>query len=349
MQVYSIIKQVSLIGYQVVLNRVNTYLQKIPQWEQWVNRSRGLLSSPGLCSLSITDQNISIMYTPRSVGAIELQACKTISYTKGVSFDTTLTDLVNELGLKNTRCSWVLDPKYYQLLLVDDLPVKPDEFQSAIRWKIKGLIPFAIEDAIIDKFPMPIQKAQNSQAMIMVVVSRASVLQKTTELIMNSGLKLNTIDIEELSLRNITAMFETDESSSALIYFKKNQGNLIITNQKQLYLSRKIDFDLDSLKADAVDINQQVEKLALVIQRSLDYYQSQWRVPAPSRILIASSKSGVGQLIENLSSHLAATVKMLNLNEIIYNKANLSLEQQYNLLPLIGSLLRDEIILHAEH
>src|ERR1044071_3667210 len=49
----------------------------------------------------------------------------------------------------------VLDPGGYRLLLVEAPDVPPDELRAAVRWRVKDLIDFHVDDAVIDVFEMP--------------------------------------------------------------------------------------------------------------------------------------------------------------------------------------------------
>ena len=49
----------------------------------------------------------------------------------------------------------VLDPDSYRLLLVEAPDVPADELRAAVRWRVKDLIDFHVDDAVIDVFEMP--------------------------------------------------------------------------------------------------------------------------------------------------------------------------------------------------
>lgn len=331
-----------------MLDRVNTYLQRSPLWRSLVERQKSLLSSQASCAIHIGTNNAAFVYTPTTTGKIDLVLCKSLSFSNAIGFIDSLKDLVENANIRGTACTWVLAPTHYQLILMEDLPVEVNEFQSAIRWKIKGMIPFPIEDAVIDFFPVPMQKTYRPQKMIMVVVTRASYLHPIVDQIQRCGLEPRIIDIQETSLRNIVAMYDNDnETSSALIYLQKKQADLIITHQKNLYLARRIEIESEILNSSAEDKKHLLEKIALEIQRSFDFYQSQWRNPAPSRILFASTHVTTIAMAGILSTYLGAQVQELNINSILTNTAGITLEQQNKFLPIIGSLFREEINHHA--
>src|SRR3990167_959651 len=102
------------------------------------------------------------------------------------------------------------------------------------------MLNFPIEEAIIDYFSIPGKKSNPNQSMIAVIAARAIAITNMVNLFNKSDIYLTTIDIPELALRNLTALFEQDENPSALIYFYENFIMLNITRQKILYFSRRI-------------------------------------------------------------------------------------------------------------
>ena len=60
-----------------------------------------------------------------------------------------------ELRLERYQCTTLLDPGEYQLLMVDAPNVPPPELKSAIRWSVKDLLDFHIDDATVDVLDVP--------------------------------------------------------------------------------------------------------------------------------------------------------------------------------------------------
>jgi MSHA biogenesis protein MshI len=329
-----------------VLNTVNTYLKRIPLWRSWIKRNNGVTRSDKICCFRISNHEAHLLLGSESENKIQIESQRILTYTKISELKSAFSDVVKELKLDTAECIWIMDPSHYQTILLEDLPVEPAEFQEAVRWKIKKLISFPVEDTIIDSFPVPLQKTFRAQKMIMVVVTRASYLQPIAEQLLQSGVNLQVIDIFELALRNIASMFEDDLMPVALIYMQKKHTTLIITRQKNLYMARRIDLDFDAVN-NTTSESSSLEKLALEIQRSFDYFQSQWRIAAPSGVLFAADRLVVVDIASKLTAYLAISVKPCELSNIVVNTGGLSVEQQNKYLPLLGGFLRDEIIEHA--
>jgi len=330
-----------------VINKANSYLNGLKKWISPTFKHDNF-STQGLCCLSIKPEEVDIAWIYENAGKLELNLCESFSYKTPEFFQYKLTQFVKKHQLSGVNCSWMLNPDDYQLLLTDALPVTQEEFQAAIRWKIKEFLSFPIEEAVIDSFQIPQQKNLNSQKIIMVVVARLRYLHSFVESILASGLKLNIIDIPELALRNICALFENEENTATLVYLKEKTTELIISYENHLYFSRRLVFGLDLIKPtlSTKDIIANLDKFSLEIQRSFDYYQSQWRNPAPTRVLLFSLQPISQNMVDYLSQRLALPIQILNITEDLVCKIKLTLDQQGKYLPIIGGALRDVIKLH---
>jgi MSHA biogenesis protein MshI len=301
--------------------------------------------SDAFCCIGLDGRGITLACLRQINGKAELQILETVSCDQNNSH-VELRSLVKKHGLEGVNCSWVLHPSQYQLLLHDELPVKEEEFQSAIRWQIRKLLPFPIDDTYIDSFIIPPAQITNPKKMIMIVAAQRSIIYPLALQISESGLNLTNIDIQELALRNIIALHEKDDNTTALLYLREKGGELIISRQKLFYFSRHIDWNFDFLTKSTMDqetLNGCLDKLSLEIQRSFDYFHSQWRIPAPTRVLIVSSNPEVVDVAAYLSQRLKVRASNLDLNEIIACKTQLMQIQEFQYLPLIGGILKDEI------
>jgi MSHA biogenesis protein MshI len=298
---------------------------------------------PGLCCIGITPHGFTIALVQRNLGKIELNLCESVACDKE-SFPTMLAEIVAQYSLEDFFCSWMLQQEDYQVLTIEELPVTAEEMQNAIRWKIKKLLSFPIEDALIDSFIIPAPLVTDGKKSMSAVVAKISYISPIVDQLRMAGLNLTLIDIPELGLRNISALYEDDEHSTALVSLREKNSNLLITRQKEFYLSRRIDWNLQFLvETDEKTTDDSLDRLALELQRSFDYYQTQWRCPPPGRVLLGSAKVLTTQTAEYLSQRLTVPIQLLNLNNTLRCKNELSMEHQSRCLSIIGGALRDEI------
>ena len=99
--------------------------------------------------------------------------------------------------------------------MVEAPEVPPAELKAAIRWRIRDLIDFHIDDAVLDVFDTPPSGARGVQEHLYAVVSKSSLVRERVDLLLDVGIELEIIDIPELALRNIAAKLEQDSSGQA--------------------------------------------------------------------------------------------------------------------------------------
>ncbi len=332
-----------------MLNRVNTYFKGL--WKQrapYLTNHSFSFNSKGHCCLSYTDSEILLVYLQKEQDKIILQLCESYPYKNETEFSTILTQANVIHRLKNIPCTWMLQSNQYQSFSMEALPVEDSEFQSAIRWKIKPMISFSIEDAVIDAFPIPQQKANELNKMITTVVARASYLETVSNTIKKSGFNIHCIDILDLGLRNMTTLLEEGERSIALIYLDETNAELIITHHTILYLTRMMELGIKEIRnSDMNSIHACVEKFALDLLRSFDYYQAYWRLPPPVQLIWAPIKKIPSFFTEELSNRLNMPVYEFNLKNFFTIECEIENSEQEKFLPLIGCALRGAKTTHA--
>lgn len=247
---------------------------------------------------------------------------------------------------KNQTITTVMPAGSYTILSIDAPDVPANELKAAVRWQIKDLVDFDIDEAIIDVFDAPASGAGNHQHSLYVVVSQRSSVQQQVDLLQD--VNLTTIDIPELVLRNISACQPQDEDGMALLYLEKNSGMLVLTRQGTLYLARSLDLGTEQLQLteqqefDAHQFNEQLDTITLELQRSLDYYDRYFMLPAINKVVLAPTVQAVPGLQEYLEIHLDVKCSTLDLSGLMQGPSTLDMAQQARSLLAIGAALRVE-------
>ena len=262
---------------------------------------------------------------------------------------TTLNQIVTEYHLEHSRCAFVVGTHSHSLLLIEAPDVQPAELKAAVRWRIKDLIDFHIDDAVIDVFEIPEQGAVPGRARLMyAVAARASSIHENIAKIEKTPLALDTIDIPELAIRNITSLLDDDIRGVAFLYLGDEAGLITLTKQSALYLSRNIDIGLSRMVAGAGNedmhpqTEQSLEKIVLEVQRSLDYYESHFAQPPITSLVIAPMEQEIAGLLPYLSANLGIAVSMLDINSILDTEESITAATQTKCLLAIGAALRYE-------
>lgn len=183
------------------------------------------------------------------------------------------------------------------------------------------------------------------------VSARRGTIREQASLLGSARLKISAIDIPELALRNLTSLLPEDERGLAFLSLGRTQGTLIITRGKNLYLTRHINIGSDQLMELAnapegdglVDLssrfNDLLDSVVLEVQRSLDFYESNFSLPPISSLVVAPMEAGLPQLIPYLKSYLGVSVRALDLAEILECPGMDSIKQA-RCLQAIGASLR---------
>lgn len=218
-------------------------------------------------------------------------------------------------GQASTPVSLVLSPGEYQLLPIDAPPVAPQEMRMAVRWRIKDMIDFPLDDATVDVIRLDAGQTE-STGKLMAVVARNELLKRYIETAERGKVTLAAIDIPELAQRNIAALLETPDRALALLSFTQPGGLLTITRNGELCFHRHLDLNLANLALlDEVGAQGAFERLALELQRSLDHIERQYSHWRLERIVLAPPPSVPG-LVEYLREYLYLPLEIADLSSV---------------------------------
>jgi MSHA biogenesis protein MshI len=235
-------------------------------------------------------------------------------------------------------CCTVLDIGDYQLLMVEAPEVPPAELRAAIRWRIRDLIDFHIDDAVLDVFDAPVSGARGVQEHLYVVVARSSTVKERVQLLQDAGARLEIIDIPELALRNIAAQLQEDSNGLALLYFEAEHGVITLTRDATLYLARSMDIGYAHLQQSP----ELVDRLALELQRSMDYFERHFQQTPLSSIALCPLPEQLPDLAGQLEQQVGFSVRQLSLEDIVEVSEPVPADQAAHCLLAIGAALRSE-------
>jgi MSHA biogenesis protein MshI len=253
-----------------------------------------------------------------------------------------LDQLAAQYGLKRARCTTLLDESEYKLLLTEAPDVGPDELKSALRWKVKDLIDFHINDATLDVFDLPGATPGSKAREMYTVAARNEAIQRRVDLLTGHHIGLEVIDIPELAQRNLAALLPEDTAGVAVVSLRAMSGLVTITRQGFIYLSRALNLGLDTLRS-ADDPARYFDHIVLEVQRSLDYFESHFREAPVRHLAVAPLAQPVPGLLDYLAANLGLTVVSMDLAALIDSDVELTPELQARCFATIGAALRHEV------
>ena len=198
----------------------------------------------------------------------------------------------------------VLNPGEYQLLLLDAPEVPDAELREAMRWQVRELIDYPVEEAVIDVFDAPTSPAR-ALRQLYAVVARRERIERLAQLVQAAGLELSAVDIPELALRNLGARLPAAETGLTLLCLMQGTALIALLRGEMLHLARTIEWK----PGDTPD--GLAETLALEIQRTLDYHERHFREGSFPRLAIAWQHAPLPGLARALEARLGMTAETL--------------------------------------
>lgn len=239
-----------------------------------------------------------------------------------------LSEWVSLYDMEGVPCYLSLSPDYYQLMLVDAPEVPEDEFKFAIRWRVKDLINFPLEDALIDGFLLPEDAYHSNRKVAYVVAAKKDLIEDFVDMISLSGLLIKSIGVEELALHQLAMVCGYAMENFALVYPHGEQTIINLSDKTSLYLTRNVSIR-ESTELDREDEISFVEKqeesvekpkynaLILEMQRSMDFYEGQIGKRSISKTMILPGKGMDEQMVQYIDSRLSGQVELFDLTTLL--------------------------------
>ena len=253
--------------------------------------------------------------------------------------------LSKALGFDRYQCSTLLNSGDYQLLLVDAPNVPQAELKTAIRWRIKDMLDYHVEDATVDVLDVPRNPAGGERGHSMyAITARNAAIQACISRFEAARIPLTVIDIPETSQRNVAALFETEGRGLAMLYLGAEHGLLTINFGGELVLARRIEVGMQALVAASGAAREELfQRLLLELQRTFDHFDRQFAYVSVAKLLLAPEPEDTG-LLEHLAANLDMPVERVRLSAAIGfgARAELGPDEEWRLFHLIGAALRHE-------
>ena len=296
----------------------------------------------GIVSVEVMASGLGIVVKGREQNNESLDMVTMIESDAKVDQLTQLTEFVVKHNLSDMPCYVVLPNTDYQLLLVEAPDVEDNELRSAMRWKVKDLLSMPLEKAVLDVFPMPADGNRTGKKMVYVVASNLDHIQKCINLINESGLALESIEIEEMALRNLSLLKSADEESRgvAMVRVVEGGGSVSLYRAGNLYLSRQFTLNysgglLDDLPGDV---------LALEVQRSLDYYERQMGLAPPSGLYIFGENITEDKVTTDIKRSLTVPTQYFDIHNELNSKEDIDEGLLHLCVAAVGGVLREGIV-----
>lgn len=293
-----------------------------------------------LAGVVMDDHHVAIALTTRTKGDLKLEVCRVVRDSE-TDRERLLHDALDAASLGYARTSTLLNPDDYHLLLVEAPDVKPEELRAAVRWRVKDLISFHIDDAVIDVFDIPGQTFRGQGKMMYAVAARASAVQSRARALEESGLAPEIVDIPEMALRNVAALLPEDADGVALLHLERDYGLITLTRDGTLYLARRFELGWEQLQHGETSY----EDVLLELQRSLDYYESHYGAGPVRNVVVSPPPVPLRGFRDFIGSNLEIPVKELELRALLPGAPEDPRDLAASLLAIGAALRQEEVAL----
>lgn len=280
-------------------------------------------------------------------GGAHLKSCSFSENIPEAEIKNHILDLVEKYNLTDKPCSIVLHAPLYQLLLVEVPDVQDNEIKDAVRWKIKDLISYPLEDAVIDTFLLPKDAYRGRMRMAYVVSIHKEEINRIVNIVKKTGLVLKYIDVSEMALRNVLLSCGEGDASRGIVYFHEQGGIINLCKEGDLYLCRHIDMGMHGMEMGDEDppINgYAADGFAIELQRSLDFYEGQLGKGEVSELYVVPLHHGTDDFYSHVKDKLSAKVEEIKYQNFINCETEIDSEMQINCMNAVGAAMRVDIV-----
>lgn len=240
------------------------------------------------------------------------------------------------LHLIGQKCRLVLTPNQYQLVMMDTVDVPETEMAKALKWRLKGLIEYPLNDIAMDAFSIPPHGVAKQQKKAFVAVTSLSKLREKLALFEAAYIDIAEVGITELALEKICALIPLQHNAPIIVIsLEAKNAQLHIFYNSQLYLVRVL-----QLSINFSDENPDHHRSTLLeIQRSIDYCLVTLKIPEPQGIFFTPGFGEAKYLLEYLKVEQTKPIQLIDLNALLSLTEPLTPKDQQDMFNSVGGAI----------
>lgn len=202
----------------------------------------------------------------------------------------------------------VLDEGTFRLLPTEQPDVPEAERREAIRWQVADLVDFDVTHAVIDFCPMGDGVSHHGKPMVFAAVAPADHVRRAIHSVRRAGLRVASVGLPALALRNLAARLPEAASGLVLLYARARSATILLVYGTHLFVARHVDVAIDDDGAGGPDT------LLLEIQRALDYYDGHFALPPIRNLAVMGDMPVEDEALGYLSSQLRMEARWIPLS-----------------------------------
>ncbi len=230
--------------------------------------------------------------------------------------------------LRDAHICLVLAPGEYDLYQLPAPNVPDEELRDALRWQLRGTLPYAPEDAEIDfaRIPTPMQSEPDTptKAAVLVVAAPRATVEQLVAPFVAAGLEVGAVDIPEFAQRNLALLSPQSPSTRSgvsvpgcVAWLGFDYDACVLSVQTgtghaqagELCFTRRIHIPgvhnpgHGALEAEHL-VNHLIERIVTQVQRSLDVFERQSGQPPVTVLTVGPHRYDVA-VAQTLADRLA--------------------------------------------
>jgi MSHA biogenesis protein MshI len=207
-----------------------------------------------------------------------------------------------------------LDPSLASLLQLS-LPKVPEaEMANALKFRAREISPIPLDEMVLDYVEVPGMRARGGEKIGYGALARRTQMLALRDAVKDAGMRLEAIDVKDMVLRHLLARVQSADENGALLMIGEQGSHIIVARNDQLYLFRTSNIRASQLAQPG---NDRLDALVLEIQRTLDFYDSNFTDPPPRRLWLLTGKLPIPHLAERLGDMMRLPVAELKLDEVV--------------------------------
>ena len=283
----------------------------------WKRKENDSASESQVVGLVVMDGEVTAVACNGDVeGQPSVVAWEAIGFSSPAELQNGLSRFIDTHDLQGWACRCTLSSEDYSLRLVDRPANIPDgELVDATRWLVRDLIEFDVTEAGLTILTIPEDSSRARTPRMFVVAAKHEPLLDLAHAISATGLRLVGFDIVETAMLALEERMADVVAGGAALRIDDKASILTLSHDKHLYLARNLHVDADSIESAAQqamndpsptnpEVVELLDSLLLDVQRSLDYYESEYGQAGASRLSLLPSQSDMTPLLPALSEAL---------------------------------------------
>jgi MSHA biogenesis protein MshI len=247
---------------------------------------------------------------------------------------------VDRFNIIGEKCQLILLPGQYQLLLMDAADVPEAEMAKALRWSLKGLSDYDLDDAAIDAFMVPSPEG-DSQKKAMIAITPLSLLNQKRALLESAFLDANVASIAEMALGNLFSLMfpeqlEKDSEPMLVVSLYESVRKVHLLHNHTFYLIREL------TPGESPVENEPVEMINIIfeLERSIDYCLNKLNLPEPKQVFFTPAFHQAVSFFKTIEEKLKLSANIIDLNDYLDIEGKPDLQKQQGMFYSITGAIR---------